>query len=448
MKTGAIIISTTLCIFAALSVSAQSKFFSTSSRGGAEGAKQSAQVSTLQGENERMNACTAAGKIYAPTHPNRDSNSCIPHLTLNPSTGDATFTGGVTAAGQGVFQSLRVNPGSLSAWPTGWGAGIHTWDLYANGTIAAGRDGQLNATMNRDGDITASRNLTVGGTSNFGSNMTVNGRLTASQLFVGSGNVGAIPTCTSAQKLQWNGTAWTCVADNIGATAATETDPKVGTLTNGRWCRTDGARVHCDVAAPPACGTAQKLQWNGSAWSCVADSGDNLGAGGETSGQITIRNVAPTLFLADTDNRSGMVHVNSNIMYFLRGCGTGSTSWCQTNGQWPMYLNLENNDAVVGNNVNAQDVYIRKIGKWASELSGSGSGGAQCGANLSGSCGNNNTYQHGQTWVVSGSCSWASCGWTTNYHCQCYNGSRNLTGTSQGSYCSWGCSGGDDFGDW
>jgi cytoskeletal protein CcmA (bactofilin family) len=415
MKTGVIIISTTLCIFAALSVSAQSKFFSTSSRGGAEGAKQSAQVSTLQGENERMNACTAVGRIYAPTHPNRDSNDCIQHLTLDPATGAATFTNGVT-----------INSGGTNV----------TGNSTFNNNLTVG------------GATTVNNTLNVTGTSTFGNNMTVNGRVTASQLFVGSGNVGAIPTCTSAQKLQWNGTAWTCVTDNIGATAATETDPKVGTLTNGRWCRTDGARIHCDVAAPPACGTAQKLQWDGSAWSCVADSGDNLGAGGETSGQITIRNVAPTLFLADSDHRSGMVHVNSNIMYFLRGCGTGSTSWCQTNGQWPLYLNLENNDAVVGNNVNAQDVYIRKIGKWASELSGSGSGGAQCGANLSGSCGNNNTYQHGQTWVVSSSCSWWDCGWTTNYHCQCYNGSRNLTGTSQGSYCSHGCSGGDDFGDW
>ncbi|ADZ68928.1 hypothetical protein SL003B_0493 [Polymorphum gilvum SL003B-26A1] len=100
-----------------------------------------------------------------------------------------------------------------------------------------------------------------------------------------------------------------------------------------------------------------------------------------------------------------MVHVNSNLMYFLRGCGTGSTSWCQTNGQWPLYLNLENNDAVVGNNVNAQDVYIRKVGKWASELSGSTSGFTSCQVCCNGVCR-------------------ASCG---------------------GIYCS---GGDDDFGDW
>lgn len=207
-------------MFCASTVVAQSKFFSTPGRG-AEGAKQNAQVTTLQGENERMNACTVQGRIYAPTHPNRDSDDCIPHLTLNPSTGAATFTNDVTVQGSAAF----------------------------------------NTTLN------------VVGTSTFGNNMTVDGRVTAGQLFVGSGNVGNIPTCSSAQKLQWNGVEWGCVADNIGATAATEVDPKIGTLTNGRWCRTNGAQVICDVNVPVACAASQKLQWNGSSWSCVADQG-------------------------------------------------------------------------------------------------------------------------------------------------------------------------------
>jgi cytoskeletal protein CcmA (bactofilin family) len=218
----------------------QSKFFSSSSRGGAEGAKQNAQVTTLQGENERMNTCTALGRVYAPTHPNRDANDCIPHLTLNPTTGAATFTNGVT-----------VNSG---------------------GTTVTGNS-TFNNNLTVGGATTVNNTLNVTGTSTFGNNMTVNGRVTANQLFVGSGNVGSIPTCTSAQKLQWSGTAWTCVTDNIGATAATEVDPKVGTLTNGRWCRTNGAQVICDVNVPVACAASQKLYWNGSAWSCIADQG-------------------------------------------------------------------------------------------------------------------------------------------------------------------------------
>jgi hypothetical protein len=59
---------------------AQSKFFSTPSRGGAEGAKQNAQLTTLHGEFVRMNACTAQGRIYGPAHPNADTSGCIEGL--------------------------------------------------------------------------------------------------------------------------------------------------------------------------------------------------------------------------------------------------------------------------------------------------------------------------------------------------------------------------------
>lgn len=289
-----LIVLTILIAGTAVEVAAQSKFFSTSSRGGAEGAKQNAQVTTLQGENERMNACTAGGRVYAPTHPNKDVNDCIPHLTLDPTSGAATFTNGVT-----------VNSGGMTV----------------------------------TGDSIFNNNLTVGGTSTFDNNVNVNARVTANQLFVGSGNVGSIPTCTSAEKLQWNGTAWTCVADNIGATAATETDPKVGSLTNGRWCRTDGAKIHCDVNVPVACGTSQKLQWNGSAWSCVADQGiiseTDPKVGTLTSGkwcttngsQINCTSDAPS---GSTTTTTGASCVNCNTV-----CGCGGTltscSTCQCN---------------------------------------------------------------------------------------------------------------------
>ncbi len=245
------------------------------------------------------------------------------------------------------------------------------------------------ATFNKNVNIAGPLNVT--GDSVFQNKLNVNGRLTTNQLYVGSGNVGSIPTCASDQKLRWSGTAWTCVADNVGATAATEVDPKVGSLTNGRWCRTDGARVVCDVNVPVTCGTAQKLQWNGSSWSCVADQG------------IT----------AESDPKVGAIT---------------NGKWCTGSGGKVVCTS----DAPSGSTTTTT------------------SGGANCGPNLSGNCGNNVTYSHGQTWqkTVPGSCSWSDCGWQQIYHCQCFNGSRNLTGTSNGSYCSWGCSGGDDFGDW
>lgn len=36
-------------------------------------------------------------------------------------------------------------------YPTNWGGGVHTWDVYAEGTIAAGRNGNIASSMNTSG---------------------------------------------------------------------------------------------------------------------------------------------------------------------------------------------------------------------------------------------------------------------------------------------------------
>lgn len=82
----------------------------------------------------------------------------------------------------------------------------------------------------------------------------------------------------------------------------------------------------------------------------VGDSGD-----GWTNG-LTLYSSYPTIYFRDSDNRSSMIHVNGNLMYFLRGCDNASdpysgNSWCAYNGRWPLYMNMENNDAVFGGNV-------------------------------------------------------------------------------------------------
>lgn len=64
-----------------------------------------------------------------------------------------------------------------------------------------------------------------------------------------------------------------------------------------------------------------------------------------TPWSIVINNAAPTTFYQDTDSRSAMIHVNSNLFYILRWCGNNSTIWCQYNSTWPLYINLENNAA-------------------------------------------------------------------------------------------------------
>ena len=69
-----------------------------------------------------------------------------------------------------------------------------------------------------------------------------------------------------------------------------------------------------------------------------------------TSGNMYIRNGSPTLYLRDTNHRSSMVHCNSNLWYVLRGSGNDSTTWQQTGGQWPLVVNLGNNNVTIGGN--------------------------------------------------------------------------------------------------
>lgn len=170
---------------------AQSKFFSTPSRGGAEGARAQAQLTAIQNESMRTNACTVIGRIYAPTHPNRDTNDCIPHFTLNPTTGAATFTNGVT-----------VNSGGAA----------------------------------------------VTGDSTFNNNLTVGGRVTANQLFVGSGNIGSVPTCSSAQQLQWTGSAWSCVSTTVASPSGMVAAFSLATCPGG-WSPLELARGRFIVGA-------------------------------------------------------------------------------------------------------------------------------------------------------------------------------------------------------
>jgi hypothetical protein len=68
--------------------------------------------------------------------------------------------------------------------------------------------------------------------------------------------------------------------------------------------------------------------------------------------KIVITGDAPTLYLRDSDERTGMIHMNSNRMYFLSGAANSDT-WTQINGQWPLYLQTDTNAAVFGGTVTA-----------------------------------------------------------------------------------------------
>ena len=67
-----------------------------------------------------------------------------------------------------------------------------------------------------------------------------------------------------------------------------------------------------------------------------------------STGQYYINNTAPTIYLQDSDHRSGMIHQNSNIMYFLTGCDVNSTSWCINGSYWPLTINMTNDELRFG----------------------------------------------------------------------------------------------------
>ncbi len=97
-----------------------------------------------------------------------------------------------------------------------------------------------------------------------------------------NGNVGVGKTPSTALDVSGTVTATSFSGSGSGLTGVVtaELDPKVGTLTNGKWCTTDGLTVNCTSNAPvtaevdPQVGALTAGKWctsNGSTVSCTAD---------------------------------------------------------------------------------------------------------------------------------------------------------------------------------
>jgi hypothetical protein len=68
------------------------------------------------------------------------------------------------------------------------------------------------------------------------------------------------------------------------------------------------------------------------------------------SGKLVITNTQPTLYFKDTNNRSGMIHMNGDRMYFLSGAANSET-WATVNGNYPLQLHTNNNLAQFGGTI-------------------------------------------------------------------------------------------------
>lgn len=53
--------------------------------------------------------------------------------------------------------NVNVNPTNLTSYPSGWGRGLHTWDVYAEGQLGAGRNGSVNGSIDWAGHATVAR---------------------------------------------------------------------------------------------------------------------------------------------------------------------------------------------------------------------------------------------------------------------------------------------------
>jgi hypothetical protein len=109
-----------------------------------------------------------------------------------------------------------------------------------------------------------------------------------------------------------------------------------------------------------------------------------LGAGASDGIQIT--GTAPTITFRDTDHRTGYIHINSNIFYVLGGAiNANPGAWSQVaNSRWPLQIDLTNNNAQFGGDIDANtgNIFARSFR----------TPGASFGSGSVGSDANNNNY--------------------------------------------------------
>ncbi|HQR12507.1 MAG TPA: hypothetical protein PLW68_14375 [Casimicrobiaceae bacterium] len=128
--------------------------------------------------------------------------------------------------------------------------------------------------------------------------------------------------CTANQVPKWNGSAWACAADaNSGGTV---TSVATGTgLTGGPITASGTINLAATQLLPTvACAANQVPKWNGSAWTCAADNAGPANAyvqGGNAFGALP----GGIAVLGTTDaNDLNLVINNNPVMRFQQGGGT------------------------------------------------------------------------------------------------------------------------------
>jgi hypothetical protein len=76
-----------------------------------------------------------------------------PHKVNAAQVGALPTSGGTIAGALQLKGLLTTGGGPLTRIPTGWGGGVHTWDVYSEGTIGSGQNGAVNAFLRNDGAV-------------------------------------------------------------------------------------------------------------------------------------------------------------------------------------------------------------------------------------------------------------------------------------------------------
>ena len=166
---------------------------------------------------------------------------------------------------------------------------------------------------------------------------------TAGQIIIGNGN-GSTTTNTN---LTFSGS--TLTATNISGNGSDISSLNMNNVNAGTLAIARGGTgvtaFNANQILVGSLSQSANLTWDGNTFYANA---------GGSEGRLVLRGTQPTIYLKDTDNRSGMIHMNGNVMYFLNGNGNDTETWATQNGQgWALTIDMNNNNAAFGGNVSA-----------------------------------------------------------------------------------------------
>lgn len=301
-------------------------------------------------------------------------------------TGDVSYTSGSFNGSANVTGTATIADATVSGkLLTGYTAGTNTALAATDSILAAfGKvQGQINARLTGNQTITLSGDASGSGATAITVTLANSGVTAGTYTKVtvdAKGRVTAGASLASADLPTYTGTLTSSqVTTALGYTPYNSSNPS-GYITSsalssylplsGGTITTSGSSASLSITDTGANGANLRLNGNGattpnktiraqngnlqiinSAYSAPALT---LTDGGEltTPGNHIINNASPTVYLQDTDHMSAMLHCNSNLFYVLRGAAN-SLSWTQVNGQWPLTIDLSNNNATVGGSFTA-----------------------------------------------------------------------------------------------